>query len=249
MRNQQHVPIRAGVLFAVAAIACVFPAMASRVRRLSLDQVREQAQTIVVVDVLNQSTRVGDGARMVWTDYQLRVNETLKGSDAGALMTVSFAGGQAGGLDIGLSDVPSLTVGKRYVLFLQSGVLHPTPTVGWGQGLFRVERVGQGSTSRTVIVSDDGEPLEIDAAGRLTRGPRVVIRGGAMTSATSVEPNSAVRKMAEPTALNADGSPAPLVRRVEPAKAAPQHTFATMSQLRKFAAGKLEAARPKSRLQ
>ncbi|HVT03221.1 MAG TPA: hypothetical protein VHL58_07555, partial [Thermoanaerobaculia bacterium] len=135
MRNHRSATLRAVILFALTTIVCVFPAMATRVRRLSLDQVRDQAQSIVVVDVLNQSARVGEGAKMVWTDYQVRVRETLKGTDTGALMTVSFAGGQAGGLDVGLSDVPSLEIGKRYVLFLQSGQLHPTPTVGWGQGL------------------------------------------------------------------------------------------------------------------
>ena len=164
-------------------------------------------------------------------------------------MTVSFAGGQAGGLDVGLSDVPSLEIGKRYVLFLQPGELHPTPTVGWGQGLFRVEQVVDGAANRTVIVSDDGDPLEIDAAGRLTRGPRVVIRGGAMSAAAKVEPAVALHKMPEPIALNADGSPAPVVAHVEGVKAPIQHHFATMSQLRMFATGRLEAARPKSRNQ
>jgi|GEM_PF-2416373 len=249
MRRHRSAAFRTAILFSIVAVLGVFPATAARIRRLSLNDIRSKAQRILVGEVLSQSTRVGEGGKMVWTDYQLRVSETLKGTDPGAITTVSFAGGQAGGLDIGLSDVPTLEVGRRYVLFMQSGDLHPTPTVGWGQGLFHVSQIKDGTVNRSVIVSEDGEPLEIDAAGLLTRGPRVVISEGKIVVAAKVDPHAAQQKMAEPVALNADGTPAPTVARIQPLTVAPRHNYATMNQLRMFAHGRLEAAGPKSRIQ
>ena len=55
-------------------------------------------------------------------------------------------------------------------------------TVGWGQGIFRVEDVTVGATPKTVLISYDLEPLELDEQGRLFRGTQVENRGGQLRS-------------------------------------------------------------------
>ncbi len=59
---------------------CAFPAAATRIRRLSLEEIRDSASAVVLVDVLGSSTRTGE-AGMIWTDYRARVVEALRGRD------------------------------------------------------------------------------------------------------------------------------------------------------------------------
>lgn len=239
------------VMLAALVASASLPAFATRVRRLSLQQVREQSESIVVGQVAGATTRAGETGKMVWTDYQVKVIETLSGEPRSGVMTVSFAGGEAGGLNVGLADVPQLEAGRTYLFFLQKseGKHYPMPTVGWGQGLFRLETATIDGAKKNFFVSLDGEPLQM-RDGKLARGAHIEIENGSVVtarqfSADAPEPT----RMSSPTVLNGDGSaaPAPIqLRSTSPAQPQ-QRVFATLDQVRDFVHGKLEAEQPRPR--
>jgi hypothetical protein len=223
-----------------ALLLCTFGLVhAVRVQRLSLTEVRERADGIIVVHVSSESTRVGDGAKMVWTDYQVQVNETLAGDPSEGTRTISFAGGYAKGLEVGIADVPRLQVGKRYVLFLlPEGRPWATPTIGWGQGIF--ELITDPSAAVESLVSYDGEPLELTASG-IRRGARIGARN--RESGVLVVGDNADRepKEAEPMALDPYGNvieqpPRPVPETVVTPK---EGELASLDDLRRFVRGEL----------
>lgn len=243
--------VRSLVALIIVITATAIPSEAATVRRLELDDIRARAESVFAGQVLGTSTRLGSDGKMVWTDYQIEVSETFAGHDPGTITTLSFAGGTTDELSIGVPGVPQLRVGDHYVFFIEPrpDASKPAlmPTVGWGQGLFRIVRVNEGTASTTALVSADGEPLEISSDGLLTRGPYVGVsndrivepepsaREGVRVQKTSMEtPDGAVR-MLEATPEIA----APVVP--------PVRTFATFDDLRLFVQGHMGAVSVRNR--
>lgn len=246
---------RAALALIVLAVATAIPAQAATVRRLELDEVRTRAESVFAGEVVGVSLRLGNAGKMVWTDYEIEVSETLAGRDPGPRTTVSFAGGTLPELSIGIPGVPELFEGNHYVFFLAPKMDSPTalmamPTIGWGQGLYRIARVDAGDgSSRTVIVSIDGEPLEISPDGRLARGAHVRIADGRI-----IEPEAAIRDGASmrmrPTLFESpDGTVRTIAPSPAPAEVAVRNarTFATLDDLRLFAQGRLAAVTVRNR--
>ena len=131
------------ILAAVLAASIALPAAATRIRRMSLDEMRQAAVSVLIVDVIGSSTRLGD-ANMVWTDYRARIADVLRGPGAaGEEITLPFAGGRFGGFDAGIAGVPRLDIGSRYLIFLDDAPGRPVPAIGWSDGIFhmRADRV------------------------------------------------------------------------------------------------------------
>jgi len=188
---------------------------------------------------------------MVWTDYQIEVSDVLAGRDPGSLTTLSFAGGDTDGLSIGVPGVPQLRAGDHYVFFIEPrpDASKPAlvPTVGWGQGLYRIVRVNEREKSTTALVSADGEPLEIAADGSLRRGSAVSVAGD-----TIVEPAPAIRdgvKVQRTSMETPDGVVRPITATPEVAQPAtpPVRTFATFDDLRLFVQGHMPATSVRNR--
>ena len=202
------------------AVLCTFAvaltATGTRVRRLSLTELRESAASVLVVDALETSVRAGK-AGMVWTEYRVRIVEVLDGAGrAGDVVILPFAGGRIGTREAGIAGVPQLAIGSRYVMFVDDAPGRPVPAVGWGQGVFAL-RDGE-------LVSLAGDRLVIDREGRLDRRPvrPEIVRGLASR-----------RRLADPSAFNGDGSPAE-VERPALAGSAERDRVATLEDLRKF---------------
>lgn len=235
-------PYRTTIGLGVALLLLAGGSHAVRVQRLSLSEIRDQASAIIVAEVIFEDTRLGPNAKMVWTDYDLQVEEVLVGDIQLGRKTLSFAGGQSGGQEIGITGVPRLEVGKRYVFFLLSdGTPWATPTVGWGQGIFEIvpERSSQ---EPEVLVSYDGEPLEAGPEG-LRRG-NFVIRTEQWIELPEAPSLRRMPREAEPEVLNADGKrieqpPQALEPRILPLD---QRSFASLDQLRNFVAGRIGEA-------
>lgn len=158
--------MRAFTLLLVLALTAG-SAEAARVRRLPLAEIRDRAVAVVLCEVIARSSRVDEDGRMVWTDYRLRVAESLRGELVGPEITLTFAGGVAGGLDIGIAGAPRLVAGKRYVIFIDDTDSVAVPAIGWGQGIYALE--SQAGSSDEILVSADGEALEIGGGGELVR--------------------------------------------------------------------------------
>lgn len=224
----------------VAVLATQGAAWSATVRRLELTEVRDRAESIFAGTVTGITQRVGDTGKMVWTDYAIEVDDLLKGPARGASTTLSFAGGTVGDLSFGVSDVPHLSAGDRCVFFVASGEYLAAPTVGWGQGLYRIQEARTEETSRQVLISIDGEPLELAEDGRLLRGPSIRIEGGRIVDTAHQTAGAGRQRVSEPVWTGATGEialqPAPLA-----APAAPTRRFATYDDLRLFVSGALGA--------
>jgi len=215
---------------------------ATRVQRLTLTQLRDKAESVVLGTVVEVSTRRGERG-MVWTDYHVELDETLKGAERGGRIVVSFAGGRHGDADVGIAGVPVLTRGETYVLFLLPEGPFPSATVGWGQGIFRRIEALDAGQEKTLLVSFDGEPLQRTSEGKLRRGGRIEVADGVVRSAADVVPGrpEAPREQ-DPVLLLPDGtvSPSPPAVEHKAASVPIDREYASLDDLRQFLAGKIE---------
>jgi hypothetical protein len=143
------------------------PPAAALGRQLPFDQIVQQANTVLVGTVVSTSTRWGDGKKMIWTDYEVSVDEAWKGTPA-RFVTLSFAGGTVDGRSIVVSHVPRLTIGATYVFSLNDLTRpYTSPVVGAEQGLFR-EATDQ-ATGKRILLDADGWAVGLGSGGELIR--------------------------------------------------------------------------------
>ena len=245
--------VRSFIALFILAAAAAIPAGAASVRRLELDEVRSRAEAVFAGEVVGITARVSGDGKMVWTDYEIEVSETLAGRNPGARTTLSFGGGTVPGLSIGIPGMPKLNEGEHYVFFIEPRLdaSKPAfmPTVGWSQGLYRIVRVDGSENARTALVSADGETLEISSDGRLTRGAVVnIVEGRIVETQTPVREGVGIR--VRPTSVeNPDGTVTPFVAtpRTEQATVRAARNLATFDDLRLFAQQRLDAAPSRNR--
>lgn len=158
----------AGAALAAVLVLLATPQAALGLSRpLSFEEIVTNGHTILVGTVVSVSTRWGEGRKMIWTDYEVAVEEVWKGT-APATTTVSFAGGTVDGESIQVSHVPVLSVGETYVLSLnEPGRLWASPLVGSDQGLLR--EATESAKGRRVLLDADGFSVGLSPEGRLTR--------------------------------------------------------------------------------
>jgi hypothetical protein len=215
------------------AISIAASAAATTMRRYTLLEVRDAAETVFIGVPASSSTRlVGDG-KIVVTDYVVNVKEVLNGTvgaTTNGATTITFPGGTFGEKKMAVSGAPSLELGKTYVFFRTRQPNNTT--VGWSQGLFRVESARVGGTVRPVLLSTEGEALVL-TNGKLSLGARSEIRGGelvrSLSATTDAEPRDGVGK---PT--NADGTPARRLQAAPAVAANAVESIATLDDLRTF---------------
>ena len=208
------------VLFAVSAHAAT-------IRRYSLDEVRDYSALIFMGHVTSSSTRPVLEGRAVTTDYVIEVDELIHGV-AGATTTVSY-------MNAGRNGAPSLERGTEY-LFFRSAEPNNT-TIGWGQGLFRVEEVKWGDVSRKVFISYDGQALTL-VDGHLARGPRAIVAGGRLITETASAAQSEPKTAGAAAGMNANGTRAVRMRASAATKTSTTATYATLDDVKRFVAAR-----------
>jgi len=166
-------------------------------------------ERIVVGQVTAKTGRWGEGRKMIWTDYTVRVDETWKGEPAPTVV-VSMAGGTVGRRSIQVTHVPALAVGGTYVLILNGNQhLYASPVVGTEQGLFREVNV-EGETAALLLGAGDAV-LALTPEGRLTAKERVTIdadgRHARRPQPAAARPNDGppTRGLATPEFRDGDG--------------------------------------------
>lgn len=212
------------ILVAIAASAS-----ATSMRRYSLEEVRDRAESVFVGRVVSSSVRPVMNGQLVATDYSIEVGEVLAGT-VGATTTVTYLGGKDSRYDVAIAGSPALETGRSY-LFFRTKQPNNT-TVGWGQGLYRVENVRVNGAEQTVLISGDGEMLRV-SHGRLVRAESVLVREGALVKVAG-DAHAGDPRDANGIAMNADGTPA---RRVAPATATASEgpgSIATLDDVRLF---------------
>ena len=131
----------------IALMAPGFPAHATSMKLLSLDQLISQATAVVAADVMAKET-VWEG-RFIKTRVRMKVADCMKGACEGEEVEVETWGGSVDGLTMRVDGATQFEVGEKVVVFLRpmagegggaaGGMLH---TVGMAQGKF-VPALGQ----------------------------------------------------------------------------------------------------------
>lgn len=120
------------------------PLQSATLERLSLTYMITKSSSIVRGKVLNSYTAVS--GRMIFTHYNIQVEEQLKGA-GGASVDVAVPGGTANGLVQTFSGTPSFQPGEDYVFFLWTDKSGLNWIVGLTQGLFAVSQDNQSNLS------------------------------------------------------------------------------------------------------
>jgi hypothetical protein len=153
--------MRSVAIFVVLACAG-FPAGATILQRLTLDEMAQKSTSIIRARVtgLSEVVRGGD----VFTIYEFETLETLKAGPAA--QKVAVPGGVAAGMRQVVAGTPTLRTGREYVLFLWTSRSGLTQVMGMSQGLFSVERTTNRDGLASRVAADE---QMLDAAGHAVR--------------------------------------------------------------------------------
>lgn len=150
---------------AAVVLAAGTPAQGSVLMGLDLDELTAQADRIVLGRVVwAEPVRHGNGH--IHTRFRVQVERDLRGSGDEEII-VETLGGQIGDLAMRVEGSPSLQIGDRAVVFVESeggAVFRP---IGMAQGVMRVRR----QRGEEMIAPQTRGMLLVrrDAAGRLVR--------------------------------------------------------------------------------
>ncbi len=207
---------RGALALSLLVVLATAPPAAALARRLTFGEVVDRGRTILVGTVVSSSTRWGEGHKMIWTDYEVTVEETWKGTSLRSVV-LSFAGGTVDGRSILVSHVPRLEVGATYVLSLNDlRRLYASPVVGAEQGLFR--EVTEEATGERILLDAEGWAVALGPDGELTRlAPTeaadgfdaVTLRRDAPRVGPTATERAAPRGIGEPVYSDGSGNPLP----------------------------------------
>ena len=154
-----------GPILAILAV----PALATLVPQVTLEQMAGEAQFVVHGKVTRKWSAWDSGGQMIWSHYQLQLEEALKGSPGNSLV-VSEPGGIVGDQGISIAGTPEYDVGDEVVLLVWRTPLGYLRTSGWGQGKFTVSAT-KGSSTKTVHASLRLPGVEL-FSGRQAKDPQ-----------------------------------------------------------------------------
>ncbi len=169
-----HVPSRAPAvgrprarlrtLIAVLAALLVGAAVATSYPTLEPSEILDRADRIALADVDRVRSELRDGRP--WTVVRFTIVESLRSpkddvSEPGETFELAFLGGEAGGVQLTVAQMPSFEVDERVLLFAYDDDF-ASPLVGFRQGVWYV-RAG-------ILRDPDGRTLGSDEDGALVRG-------------------------------------------------------------------------------
>jgi matrixin len=136
----------------------------------NLEETVRKADAIVVGTLTQQEARYGDASkRFIFTDQVLSVEDSLLPESrlrSNQEVRLTFWGGTIGEETQELADMPTLTLGERYVLLLRPEwtAIKGMPLADMHDGLFRV--VVDPTTKASMVVDASGVPLNLEPAGK-----------------------------------------------------------------------------------
>lgn len=98
-----------------------------------------------------------EGERIVRTEITLNVLESISGDVPLDELKIRHLGGQIEGPRLEVGTMPKFDVGAEVVLFLHGEGRFICPTVGWGHGMYLIDRKGSDGVAR--IRRSDGQFL------------------------------------------------------------------------------------------
>ncbi|MFC1995017.1 IPT/TIG domain-containing protein [Chloroflexota bacterium] len=147
------------LILALALSLGVAASVLALVEQLTLDELTEKADAILVVDVTD-ITYLDEGEGHIFTLVTLSVEQTVKG-EATDEVVLKLPGGEAGGLRLTVSDVPDFQVGERAVVFLQADE-DDFRLCGWYQGKYAIQdnKIVKTNQSLSDFLADVGQVRE-----------------------------------------------------------------------------------------
>jgi len=136
--------------FALVLTFGMLPLQSATLERLSLDDMITKSTAIVRAKVTGSYT--GFSGPIIYTHYQLQIEEQIKGQGATELV---IPGGIAGGQRQVYAGAPLFHKGDQYVFFLWTGPDGLTQVTGLTQGLFRVTPDGTSNPGLTREASNE----------------------------------------------------------------------------------------------
>ena len=118
----------------------------------SLEQLSQEADTIVIGSVTMQVSTWNDQRTAIRTDVTVTVEENIKGSQK-AEVTFRIAGGVVGEVGMRTSNDPVFQDGDRVILFLHTAIV-PHTIVGQYQGAYKVSNEMLTRSGHRVSVGD-----------------------------------------------------------------------------------------------
>jgi hypothetical protein len=131
----------AGLLALLVLSIGVTPA--TLIQKMSLEELVDQAQSVVHGSVARKWSAWDDKQQLIWTHYEIVVADSLKGAREGKIV-VSEPGGMVGDAVMQVAGAPVYEAGEEVVLFTASTPIGYARTCGWTQGKFRVEKSADG---------------------------------------------------------------------------------------------------------
>jgi hypothetical protein len=111
------------------------PSRASMVLAMDLGALTQNAERIVVGEVMSVRSAWDAKHERILSTIEVRVAELWKGQmPSSGRVTIVQPGGVADGIEMKVHGMPSFLPGERAVLFLRGGAAQPLSIVGMGQG-------------------------------------------------------------------------------------------------------------------
>lgn len=125
-------------VLAMLLLLSTSPGWATLVPRLTVEQMVDESASVVEGTVVRKSAAWDSTHQFIWTHYEIKVTDVLKGL-VGSTVTVSEPGGEVEGVHMSIAGVPTYQVGEEVVILLSPTEIGFFRTCGWGQGKFSVE--------------------------------------------------------------------------------------------------------------
>ncbi len=128
----------------IAAVLALGPAataaasMATVVKPMFFSEIVSKSELIFVGTVSASESRHEEGKKTIRTYVTLTDLAVQKGVPGGPTVTLRFEGGAVGDDRLLISDMPRLSVGGRYLLYVSGNGVHLSPVTGFNQGAFQV---------------------------------------------------------------------------------------------------------------
>ena len=152
------------IVYPIALLIAFFSlgsAQASTVLQLDFGEVVESAELVFEGRVTAlQAQRIADGSIHTFVTFQ--INEIIKGEFAADTIELRFLGGQVGTRGLQVGDMRMPEMGETGIYFVETlRDFQVNPLVGWAQGHFLIEEIGNGdsvvtTTSHVPVVAVKG---------------------------------------------------------------------------------------------
>lgn len=157
MRTSKQRLLSIACLVALLSVCGALPSVqASTVLQMSFGEVVSKAELVFEGRVTGlKAGTIVDGSIHTYVTFQIK--EVVKGAFTGESIELRFLGGQVGSRGLWVSDMQIPEMGETGIYFVETlGGFQVNPLVGWAQGHFLIEEVGNDDS---IVTSASHDPI------------------------------------------------------------------------------------------